>query len=213
MANLFSALASMHAGVPDFCGYHFDIKPANILVRHDGSWALADLGMAHLKPVVPTDLAPTATSRRLCSEEYGAPDGDIVHRSFDVWSLGCVFAELLVWHAEGQKGVRRFRDSRRKKTGMKVTHEFHDDGKVKEAVLLKLESLSSNNSDPILSGSIRIVRLLLEPEQSKRPSSREAEILLRALLDNGVEKPSPVKPHVKELLEELDSVNKSKRRS
>jgi len=26
MAKLFSALALMHAGVPDFCGYHFDIK-------------------------------------------------------------------------------------------------------------------------------------------------------------------------------------------
>jgi serine/threonine protein kinase len=172
-------------------------RPSNILVCLDWSWALADLGLAHFKPVVNTDPQFSATGRRPCCEEYAGPEGEMVHRSFDIWSIGCVFAELLVWYTEGPSGVKKFRNSRRSKKGYKVVYDFHENGKVKEAVLSKLDSLASKHHDPALVGSIRIVRLLLNPEQSERPSSHEAELLLCALLGEKVEIPARVKPHVK----------------
>jgi serine/threonine protein kinase len=233
IVKLFSALSFMHFGIPDCCGYHFDIKPQHILVRMDKSWALTGLRLAHFKPVVVNDPTFSATGRRPCAEEYAGPDGEIVHRSFDIWSMGCVFAELLVWYAEGGSGVKRFRESRRTKKGYKVIYEFHENGRVKEAVLSKFDSLANNHRDPVFAGSISIVRLLLNPDQSERPSSNEAQVLLCALLgdDESVEKLSrdiTFKPHVKvitninfsiavlifqALLDEFESANRKKQRS
>ena len=191
MADLFSALALMHCGVPETCGYHFDIKPGNILVRYDKTWVLADLGAAHFKKPVIDDPSYSATKTRPpCADEFAAPDGGTFHRSFDVWSLGCVFLLLLVWFAEGSDAVAGFRNSRKKQTGHRIGYGFHEvvEGKpvVKSAVLEKFATLAEQHADNrLLTDSLEIVRLLLSPEQAERPTSGKAEDLLRGLLGEG----------------------------
>ena len=187
MVDLSSALALMHCGVPETCGYHFDIKPSNILARYDGTWVLADLGAAHFKKAVMGDPSYSATRRPPCADEFAAPDGNTVRRSFDVWSLGCVFALLLVWFAEGPDAVARFRDSRKTKVDNRVSHSFHemvgDTPMVKLAVWKKFDAIVEQHADNrLLIESIKIVRLLLNPQQAERPTSKQAEELLSRLL-------------------------------
>ena len=99
MASLSEALAYLHSKIGDrWCG-HFDIKPHNILLFKEGEswiWKLSDFGLSDLR-----SLDDQGTTEEKGTDEYQPPE---YHRStaetqygpsFDVWSLGCVFLELL----------------------------------------------------------------------------------------------------------------------
>lgn len=97
-------------------GLHGDIKQSNILwfdssssdTAHGlGYLVLADFGQAHShrkgtrSRVEATNLAVTAT--------YRAPEFDtspIISRKADIWSLGCVFLETVIWLLEGRDAMR-----------------------------------------------------------------------------------------------------------
>ena len=75
---------------------HGDIKPANLLVNQDGNLKLADFGLAQL--VVPGSRA-TAAPTPMGTPEYAAPElwqvGVVLDHRADLYSLGCVFFEML----------------------------------------------------------------------------------------------------------------------
>ncbi|KAG8462695.1 hypothetical protein KFE25_004671 [Diacronema lutheri] len=91
MAMLTSAVAFLHAnGV-----LHRDLKPANVLVAPSGALKLADFGTARALETAGDggEMTPDIVTRwyqcpelLLGARRYGPP--------VDVWSLGCVFAEL-----------------------------------------------------------------------------------------------------------------------
>lgn len=100
MASLSEALAYLHSKIGDrWCG-HFDIKPHNILLFQEGAawvWKLSDFGLSNLR-----SLDDEGTTEEIGTDEYQPPE---YHKSpaetkygpsFDVWSLGCVFLELLM---------------------------------------------------------------------------------------------------------------------
>lgn len=82
---------------------HRDVKPANVLLRPDGTPVLTDFGIAALREAT-TEL--TATGALIGSPEYIAPErirGDEGSLSADLWSLG-----MLIYVAvEGQHPLRR----------------------------------------------------------------------------------------------------------
>ncbi|MCB5178284.1 serine/threonine-protein kinase, partial [Streptomyces antimicrobicus] len=96
--EVLSALRAAHAeGV-----LHRDVKPANVLLRPDGSAVLTDFGIAALHGSA--DL--TATGDLIGSPEYIAPErvrGQEGNPSSDLWSLGM----LLYVAAEGVHPLRR----------------------------------------------------------------------------------------------------------
>jgi serine/threonine protein kinase len=97
-------------------GYHHDIKPENILVFADDNVGdrepqfselclkISDFGAARIHNVLSrsgvkktSHKTPNLTAG---DEEYGAPDFALhaeTSRPYDLWSLGCVFVEVLLW--------------------------------------------------------------------------------------------------------------------
>lgn len=77
---------------------HRDLKPANILCRDDGTFVLADFGIARKQGVKLSRSGPghlVGTAAYLAPETIGS--GRIDHRS-DLYALGVLFHEMLTGH-------------------------------------------------------------------------------------------------------------------
>ncbi|MEU6934708.1 protein kinase [Streptomyces sp. 2RAF24] len=146
--ELLSALRAAHAeGV-----LHRDVKPANVLLRPDGSAVLTDFGIATLHGA--TNL--TATGDLIGSPEYIAPErvrGQEGNPSSDLWSLGM----LLYVAAEGVHPLRRA-------TGLATVVAVLD------------EPIPA----PVRSGPLgAVLRELLVRDPAARPDAARLEHLLR----------------------------------
>jgi Flp pilus assembly protein TadD len=86
--NTASALAHIHAAGE----YHFDVKPANILVDHHGRAKLADFGIAQSASTVVDSRLSLGTLRYMSPEQL---EGKAVDHRSDIFSLGIVLHELL----------------------------------------------------------------------------------------------------------------------
>ncbi|THY60905.1 hypothetical protein D6C97_03633 [Aureobasidium pullulans] len=111
---------------------HNDLKPENILVFDNdaeslvGTWKIADFGLSKIKQVVEdsTFLSPDdRISHDLSLSKairppggYTAPEivrrGSLLENSSsvqcDIWSLGCILAQILVFTVGGSQALRRF---------------------------------------------------------------------------------------------------------
>ena len=119
--GLASALHSLHEFSIDHLawnaiGTHHDLKPSNILIEQN-KFLLADFGLSTLK-----DASSSSQTRfKQVNQYYSAPechervtdDSRMVSRAADIWSLGCIFSELVAYLLGGVEGVNNFRGSRR----------------------------------------------------------------------------------------------------
>jgi mitogen-activated protein kinase 1/3 len=75
---------------------HRDLKPENILINSDSRVKLCDFGLAR---GINFDENPTMSTCYVQTRWYRAPElllsHSIVSKQADMWSLGCIFAELL----------------------------------------------------------------------------------------------------------------------
>ena len=98
-------------------GWHHDLKPENILLyRHTdpprelfqiSDWGSGKINTYHSGTIITP--SPTGTPT------YEPPELIIeggTSRPYDVWSLGCVFLELLVWALVDSEAVEKFKDER-----------------------------------------------------------------------------------------------------
>mmetsp|Transcript_75312 Transcript_75312/g.161358 ORF Transcript_75312/g.161358 Transcript_75312/m.161358 type:complete len:467 (+) Transcript_75312:78-1478(+) len=107
--NLLAGLKYLHG-----CGiYHRDLKPANCLVNQDCSLKIADFGLActvvgvefsgmqdaHLAALPGTAQAKRNLTGHVVTRMYRAPEVILLQENYteaiDVWSAGCIYAELL----------------------------------------------------------------------------------------------------------------------
>jgi serine/threonine protein kinase len=104
MRGLASAISHIHDMKPHVkWRRHGDIKPSNILVlkQRDGwNFRLTDLGCASFAATVSTERSkPLAVTPMYCAPECYKYTNQIRQpdRSIDIWSLGCVYLEILTW--------------------------------------------------------------------------------------------------------------------
>lgn len=84
---------------------HRDLKPHNLLLNRDGHIKLADFGLARA-----FKLPIKALTHEVVTLWYRAPEillgSKVYTMSVDVWSLGCIFAELV---SVNEKVIRRYK--------------------------------------------------------------------------------------------------------
>ena len=98
-------------------GWHHDLKPENILYFRDtdpprGNFRISDWGSGKVNTYRSGSIntaSPTGTPT------YEAPEIIVegrISRPYDVWSLGCVFLELLVWALVNYEAVKKLKEER-----------------------------------------------------------------------------------------------------
>lgn len=98
-------------------GFHHDLKPANILLygvsTEDFVWKITDFGSGTVK-VISTSSEDIIYNRKPSTGDpvYSAPEWVVegkVSQPKDIWSLGAIFLEILVWNMDQNTGaVERF---------------------------------------------------------------------------------------------------------
>lgn len=100
-------------------GAHGDIKPENVLwfrqdttIHEFGILKLSDFGLTTFHRGLARGLK--AAEVRV-TNTYSAPEREIeesIFQPFDMWSLGCIFLELVTWILLGSKHIKAFQDAR-----------------------------------------------------------------------------------------------------
>lgn len=121
--GLADALDVLHSGRYGGDSYrHGDLKPENILCVtqrasgpdevHVPILKVADMGLAK-HHVVATSLRPDVTSMKYTTARYEPPEvrQDLARsRRYDMWSLGCVILEKIIWLLFGYDSLVEFND-------------------------------------------------------------------------------------------------------
>lgn len=185
LAGLCSAICIVHEQFSDNqtllgIGCHHDLKPANILVDN-GKFLLADFGLSRFKDTS----EDSQTSYKSVGGFYVAPEcenindvGDTkarIGRSSDIWSLGCIILETLVYMKEGPEGVAGFSEDRKYTYSPVTFRRFHYGANEENTVVLerlaRLEN-SSTRSDQLLAC---LLRQMLQLIPKARLKAREVE--------------------------------------
>lgn len=175
--------------------------PRNGLKRDPtvGRLVIADLGLAKVHKIA-------SRKRRLEREQfvnddtqnghnslvdrrYAAPEIEISSttysdtRAYDIWSLGCVVLEFLVWYLHGAEGRRRLRRSLRSKGPSHSASFWHIDMAMQSMVFSlqhqvseQLQMLQDNKQENTkLQGTIDLMLYggLLDPDPDLRPTARQ----------------------------------------
>ena len=129
----------------------------------------------------------SATRKRPGSDEYSPPEQTEVGRKYDVFSMGCVGCEVLVWLRSGNKGVVDFKTSRMHKIQgpiAETSYCFYD--KNTRGVQPPVDDLLSQ-SERVggLSAEVaKILRRMLSYNEKDRPTAGEAAKSFREILNS-----------------------------
>ncbi|KAF2018228.1 hypothetical protein BU24DRAFT_408161 [Aaosphaeria arxii CBS 175.79] len=183
-------------------GRHGDIKPDNFLcIKRPGG---ADGGSEYIVKVADFERNYSDNECRSAVKidevetwapgtgTYQAPewgDDDLICSKYDIWGLGCVYLEFIIWHLQGWKGIKRFRKGRKglnehgiksdtfynmNKNSTKPGSEGSKSPEPKESVKFRIKELQTSAS-PRVESLLKIIgdRMLLPWPPTKRISSTE----------------------------------------
>ena len=95
-------------------GYHHDLKPENILYfKATREFQISDFGSGKVQTYRSGSHNTSSANGTLTYEPpEAAMAGGKTSRPYDIWSLGCVFLEILIWAVLGFASVEDFRTNR-----------------------------------------------------------------------------------------------------
>lgn len=198
-------------------GYHHDLKPANILYLQDDQgqevWKISDFGTARLSKVAGSgtgDRSIGTTSDR-GDQVYKSPDYRMKassSRPSDIWSLGCIFLEVLLWafhlakldpKVEGSFEQKRLINSGVSPERTETPHipRFwyqYEDNQGREVIELRpvvkghLDRLKEHCKWTVFSDLVHIAHRMLNIRTENRPEASEVvEHLTNLLIQAGAE--------------------------
>lgn len=199
MQGLCRALVELHKDRPPRGGpsyktthcRHGDLKPENILVFHKESsdkLHIADLGLGkfHGKSTDERKKEHEYTKTQTGTTRYTPPEFDVtkqISRLYDVWSLGCLFLEFIIWAAWGVKGLDKFIESDMKEfwqwNGNKA--DVHED--VKKWIRNMSEVLSAHGQHTALGDLLEMVELNMLKVKDKRSRSENIHEQLTKIIN------------------------------
>lgn len=112
-------------------GWHHDLKPENILFFYEsnpprGSFRIADWGSGKVNTYRSGGIGTETPTGTLTYEPPEIMLEGKTSRPYDVWSLGCVFLELLVWALSASEAVRCFSRHRKGKRDLSSSSKLQD---------------------------------------------------------------------------------------
>ncbi|KAG4436165.1 hypothetical protein IFR05_008369 [Cadophora sp. M221] len=132
MEGIAKALHRILAGVKtkdgkELLGYHFDLKPANILVYGTSptkyTFKITDFGLSWFKGTDGgSNTKPFLGDGRYMPPE-AAPDRT-ANRRYDIWSLGCILLEATAFVVKSYEGVRKLDEACRTDTSTELQPYF-----------------------------------------------------------------------------------------
>ena len=178
-----------------FVGYHFDLKPANILIFGVHTWQIADFGQSVFR-------AKTGSSMKLTNpggtDEYAPPenaDTDPEAKAssrYDVWSMGCILLELIAFLAmKGRPGIDELDSARDTSDEQRGDHRLwtktsSGDIQLKPKIIVFMNELlkKSGPSERQFVGRIlELTKRMLEPDVDKRFSASQVVETLKSIIE------------------------------
>ena len=182
-------------------GFHFDLKPANILVTNDGVLKITDFGQSLIKPAPRSGDSKAAASPG--AFRYRPPEvrwtlemigQDRSHsktsRKYDIWSLACIMLEIIIRIRDGAQKLENFEsESIKEDPGI----AFHNNGgkgaKLKSSVARELQKFKEAPHRPMpearydvhLCKVVELLQEMLSIEPEKRPSASSVVLKLREI--------------------------------
>jgi serine/threonine protein kinase len=185
-------------------GFHYDLKPDNILIfqrdkKANPIWRISDFGTAQINEIVLSgSQQPTDTNRveesTLGDPEYGGPDFAYQQwssRPYDIWSLGCIYLQVLLWtFGYGGQDLRDFQVQRLKTSESQSNQSpafWYRDRKsklkLKPAVVIKLQDLQSCcQNRGVFDDLVTITANMLTIVPEERPAASSVRSAINALL-------------------------------
>ncbi|KAF2258894.1 kinase-like protein [Lojkania enalia] len=118
MLGITSALKELHDDSRNI--RHGDLKPENILHFSrgcEGILVVADVGVSRVHGHQRTNMRRDPTKSLATTRSYEAPEAGIKQnaarsRKYDIWSLGCIFLECIIWLLYDEKAIDNFASTR-----------------------------------------------------------------------------------------------------
>ena len=180
IAGLASAIWALHEFVvedtePTHKGAHQDLRPDNILVDGD-RFILADFGLSSIKSMTEDSKTPFKGRKGYCQApecvELERPyQENQTNRAADIFSLACIFADLLIYLIRGAVGVKDFHDAREFHIPPICYYLYHKGKSSNGAVKQWLAKAADEDGSQSTQDVVQLVNEMLEIDPSKRPKA------------------------------------------
>ncbi|KAH7011261.1 kinase-like domain-containing protein [Ilyonectria destructans] len=186
--DVVDALAVMHDAINKEeipCKGHFDIKPANILIKKYGQneviFLLTDFGQAAAHQPGTQDHKPPEIS----GQSNG--NAEVLTQAYDIWSMACVLLQVCIYITKGQGEIQSFNAERFRPDSTNPEfwqREANGTSVLRPSVTAELKAIETGEvKDPRTQTIVETLRLMFSIDPRQRPTAAGCLSCLRCPRD------------------------------